>query len=1029
MKNFNLTKAIMLMAVWWLPQLLFAQQKTITGTVRDASTNEILPGVNIIIKGTSQGTSADAEGNFSLTMPADKDVLIFSFIGYAAKEVNVANQSEIDVSLEEDIAALQEVVVIGYGEQKKSLLTGAISSVKSEEIETQATSRVEQALQGRTAGVTVLSNSGSPGSGLQVRIRGTGSNGESSPLYVVDGVRTGGIEYLDPNEIESVEIFKDAAAAAIYGAEAANGVVMITTKTGKPGQTRISYNMQYGVQSVNTPLEMMNGEQYAEYITEAGGSSSINPADYQGVQGTDWLDELFGSAPLQRHSLNFTGGSGNSTYLVGGSYFTQDGVAGGDKAQFKRYTARLNSDHQIKDWLNVGNRLSYSHFERSSIAEDTEFGSVVGNAMLMDPLTPVVYEGDLPSHAQAALDAGETLTVNDDGEYYGISQFVQGEIGNPLAMIQNARGGVTQDKIVGNLFAEIEPFNGFKFTSRFGIDAAFQLNHTWFPTYYFSNERKNNVPTVSDTNEKWFNVQWENFATYNNTIGNHKYSVMLGMSTIQNTYNRLNGSGGPMFEEGDKYAYYDFIPDANDRIGSYKDEKSLLSYFGRLSYTFANKYLLNATFRYDGSSLLPPDNRWDFFPSVSAGWVISEESFFPTNVMSFAKLRASWGQNGNLRSLAPGQYASIITTSGIRYPNANGGFYTGAEPDFLANPNLVWETGEQLDVGADFGFLNDRLSITVDYYNKKTKGLITQSTPPHYIGNDGSPVNAGDITNKGFEFEASFAESAGEFRYDISANLTTINNEVTFLNSLVPDRIGGTGVGTGWTASYFEEGFPVWYFSGYKTDGIFQTQEDIDRYVSENNLSGYSPAPGDPIVVDVNGDSLISPADQTFIGSPHPDFTYGARVNMAYKGFDFTLFVQGSHGNDILMGFNRTDRATVNKPRFYYEDRWTGEGSTNEWFRPDVNNPYIYNGDLMVFDGSYMRVKQLQVGYTLPKSLLDKAGINNLRVYISLEDYFTFTKYPGLDPEAGSGNNNSLGIDRGVYPIPRKFMTGLSVNF
>lgn len=1030
MKNFNLIKTTILMACLWAPIILYGQDKIVSGKVLDTESDTPLPGVSIIVKGTSQGTTTDIEGNYSLNVPGDKNTLIFSFIGYATEEVNIQNQSVVNVNLTPDVTALQEVVVIGYGEQQKSLLTGAISSIDAEQISNTSTLRVEQALQGRTAGVNVLSNSGSPGSGLQVRIRGTGSNGNSSPLYIVDGIRTGGIEYLDPSEIASIEVLKDAASAAIYGAEGANGVVLITTKTGKRGKAQINYNFQYGIQSVGQRMEMMNAEEYAIYINEAGASGTLpDPADYKGVQGTDWLDELFQSAALQKHSLNFSGGSENSTYLVGGSFYTQDGVAGGDKAQFDRYTARLNSDHNINDWLKVGNRLSYSHFKRSTIAEDTEFGSVVGNAILMDPTTPVVYTNGLPAHAQTALDAGETLTRDENGNYYGISQFVQGEIGNPLAMIENSRGDIIQDKVVGNVFAEITPVKNIKFTSRFGIDAAFQLNHTWFPSFFFSNERKNDTPTVRDTNEKWFTTQWENFATYTNSIGNHDFSVLLGTSSINYTYNRLNGSGGPMFDEEDKYAYYDYVPDGSDLIGSNKEETSLLSYFGRLSYTFGDKYLLNATFRYDGSSLLPEGNRWDLFPSVSAGWVISSEDFFPSTFVSFMKLRASWGENGNLRSLSPGQYASIITTQGIRYPNGAGGFYVGAEPDFLPNPDLVWETSEQIDLGLDFGLLDDQLRFTVDYYNKTTKGLLTPSTPPHYIGNDGSTVNGGDIRNKGFEFEATYTKSTGAFTYEISANLTTINNEVTYLNPLVPDKIQGAGVGTGWTATYFEEGLPIWYFRGYQTAGIFQSQEHIDSYISQNGISDYNPSPGEPIVVDVTGDGVITPEDQTYIGDPHPDFLYGGRVNIGYKGFDLTVFVQGSKGNDILMGFNRTDRGTVNKPQFFYEDRWTEEGSTNEWFAADVDNPYIYNSDLMVFNGSYARIKQLQLGYTLPENLISKLNFNSVRVYISLEDYFTFTKYPGLDPEAGSSNNNSLGIDRGVYPVPKKFMTGLSLSF
>ncbi len=1019
-------------AAWAMPKPLTQQTAdvTVTGRVTDENGSG-LPGVTVMLQGTTRGTSSDASGNYSLAVPGGEGTLVFSFIGYRTQEVPIGNRSSINVSLTPDAEALEEVVVVGYGTQQKSLVTGAISSVRQEEIATVSSTRVEQALQGRTAGVTVLPASGSPGSGMRVRVRGAGSNGNAEPLYIVDGMRTGGIEYLDPSEIASIEVLKDAASAAIYGAEGANGVVIIRTITGNKGApSSVSYSGQYGVQSVGDRMDLMNAQQYAAYLNESNTAGTIpDPAEVAGVQGTDWLDELFETAPMQRHSLSFSGGGEKSSFLVNGTMFRQDGIVGGDRSRFDRYTVRLNSDHEIKSWLSIGNRLSYSHFTRTGIQEDDEFGGVISNAILMDPITPTLYSGALPPFVQEAIDAGFPLVRDANGNYYGLSQYIRGEVGNPLAQLAITRGETVQNKVVGNLFADIRPFAGFTFTTRFGIDAAFQRNHGWSPSFWFSSERLNTAPSTFDTNENWFTWQWENYATYDRTIGSHHFTLLAGISALERKYNRLNGTSSGLFAEEDIFAFPDFTPDDNDRIAGTETSNTLESFYGRLSYDYMNKYLLNLTVRRDGSSLLPPGKEWGTFPSVSVGWVLSNEEFFPaTDAVNYLKLRGSWGQNGSLSNLTLGQWAAVITSQGIRYPDGNGGYITVAEPAQLANPDLTWETSQQFDIGLDLGFFQNKLTFTTDYFVKTTKDLITPGTPPRFIGNVLPFVNGGDVRNRGWEFELGFNNDEKAFKYEFSVNLTTLDNEVTFLNPNV-SRIAGTGVGTGWTATYFEEGFPIWYFRGYKTAGIFQTEDEIGQYLSENNISGYDPAPGDPIVVDVNGDGQISPDDQTFIGSPHPDLVYGGRIYLSYKGFDFLAFIQGQSGNDVLLAFNRVDRPTANRPAFFYEDRWTGPGSTNSWFAPNTTSTYVYNSDLMLFDGSYARIRQLQLGYTLPNSLTERISVRNARFYVSLDDFFTFTDYPGLDPEAGSNDVNSLGIDRGVYPIPRKALAGLTFSF
>ena len=1004
----------------------------ITGKIT-GDNNEPLNAVSVNEKGTTNGTTTNFEGEFTITVAPDA-ILEISAIGFEKMEIPVNNQSVVNVKLKPAVAKLDEILVVGYGQQKKSLSTGAISSVKSQELETVSNTRIDQALQGRTAGVQIVPTSGQPGAGLNIRIRGAASNRNSNPLFIIDGIRAGGIEYLDPSEIASVDILKDAASAAIYGAEGSNGVIIITTKTGRKNSSEVQYSGQYTQQSMKDGfIKMMNAQQYGQYLQEAGVAGAPTPADLAAAgQGTNWLNETLQTAPQQHHSLQFSGGSEKSTYLLAGTLFNQEGIVGGDKSRFDRYTVRFNGDHRIKSWLNVGNRISYSHFKRRAISDNDEFGSILASALVMDPLTPVTYTGALPAHVQTAIGNNKPLRVDENGNIYGISRFLRGEYGNPLARIDMARGETVQNKVVGNVFVEIQPFKGLTFTSRFGIDGAFQRRHGWTPTFWFSDESQNTVANANDQVDNWFSWQFENFATYRKTIGGHDFTLLGGTSAIKNTYYRVGGSYSGLFKEDDRFSYADYVPDDVDRIGSYYDVITLPSFFGRLQYGYKDRYLLNASVRRDGSSKLAPGNQWRTYPAVSAGWVLSNESFFPqsiANTVSYLKLRGSWGKNGSVGSIGIGEWLNAVV-SNMLYPDANGNLLVGAAPNALANPGLGWEDGEQVDIGADIAFFNNRLTITADYFKRTTRDLLTEGNAPLIAGNVLRTKNSGNVVNKGWELEVSYSNKSVSrgFTYDIGASITTIDNEVTFLDPNSP-IIYGAGIGTGWQATAMQVGKPLWFFNGYRTDGIFQTQQEITDYLSKTGITGYAPKPGDPIVSDVNGDKLISPADMTQIGSPHPTLTYGGRVSLGYKGFDLLVFIQGQAGNDILMGFNRTDRATANKPAFFFEDRWTGPGSTNTWFAPNASNPYIYNSDLMIFDGSFARIRQLQLGYTLPRTLTDRLKIKRARVYVSLDDYFTFTKYPGVDPEGGSNGQNSIGIDRGGYPIPRKAIAGLSFSF
>lgn len=1016
---------------------------TINGKITDDK-GEPLSGVSIMEKGTTNGAVTKDDGLFVMNVSSADAVLVVSYIGYSTQEVKLDGRNSLTISLVPVNRSISEVVVVGYGQQKKGFVTGAISSVKAEQLSTVSATRIDQALQGRSPGVLVLPTSGQPGAGLNIRIRGAGSNRNSNPLYIIDGVRAGGIEYIDPSEIASIEILKDAASAAIYGAEGANGVIIITTKTGKRNTSEVTYSGQYTNQSVKEDfIKMMNAQQYQQYLTAAGTGGAPTPADVAGIgNGTNWLNEVIDNAPQQHHSLQFSGGSDRSTYLISGSIFTQEGVVGGDKSRFNRYTVRFNGDHKVKPWLTIGNRLSYSHHKRRAISDNGEFGSILASALVMDPITPVVYTGALPAHVQAAL-VGVTpdgtpisrlLRRDPQGRLYGISNFLRGEYGNPIARIELAKGENVQNKIVGNVFAEITPIKNLVFTSRFGIDAAFQTGHGWTPTFWYSSESLNTIATGSDYNNNWYTWQFENFATYRRMFGNHSFTLLAGVSAIKTHEYHIGGSYSGLFKEDDRFSYADDVPDALDRIGSTALDYTLASFFGRLSYTYKDRYILNGSLRRDGSSKLAPDNQWNLYPAVSGAWIISSENFFGESKISsfinYAKLRGSWGQNGNVSSIGIGEWKNAIAAT-FPYPDANGDLVVGAAPSRLANPALTWETSEQFDIGLDLAFFNNRLNFTVDYYKKKTIDLLTDGNAPMFVGNTLRTKNAGNVENKGWEFDISYINkpaSRSALSYEIGVNFSTLKNTVTFLDPNSP-ILYGAGVGTGWSATAMQVGFPLWYFNGYQTAGIFQTQQEVTDYLAKTGITGYNPKPGEPIVVDVNGDKVISAGDMTMIGNPHPKFMFGARANLAYKGFDFLVFVQGQTGNDILMGFNRTDRGTANKPEFFFTDRWTGPGSTNSWFAPNTQNPYIYNGDLMIFKGNYARIRQLQLGYSLSPDLLNRIKITKARIYVSLDDFFTFTNYPGVDPEGGSNGQNSIGIDRGGYPIPRKAILGVTLSF
>ena len=978
-----------------------ASGRVITGKVTDSG-NEALPGVNVVVKGTLRGSITDIEGNYSIEASSD-DLIEFSFVGFENQELAVGSQNLINVTMIETIRDIDEVIVIGYGVQRKSVVTAAISSVDAEDLQRGSIGRVEHAIQGKTAGISVLPVSGSPGAGVKVRVRGTGSNGKSDPLYIVDGMKTSSINDLNPNDISSMEILKDAASAAIYGTEGANGVVLITTKSGQKGEAKVNYDFAYGIQNLATNMELMNAAEYKQFMKEAG--LTVNSSE---GYDTDWLSEISESAPMQRHNLSVSGGGEKTTYMVAGSYLKQDGAIGGSNAAYERYTFRVNTKSDVKSWLEIGNNLSFAHSNRQILPEDDEYRSVVNSALLMDPFTPVLEKGITPA-IQEELDKGTVMLTNPAGRYYALSRNVSGETANPVAFIENTNNEEISDKLLASFYGTVKPFEGFSLTSRIGMELNYVTRNSWSPKYYFSVERSNQVNIVEDWVDKYSNVLWENFASYNKKIGEHEFTGLLGMSyeDFQHPNYYLKSQ---MPKEGDAFAYHQYsVNKETNRVGGEWEELTKISYFGRLSYNLKNRYMLEATLRRDGASVLPEGNQWGNFPSLSAGWNISEESFWNIDAIDMLKLRASWGKNGSILNVIPFSDREFWVSTGIMYPAEDESLSQGVRIEKPINPDLGWEKSEQTNIGLDFYALRSRLSFSFDYYKKVTEGLLTLDSPVLSTGYYGVPsINGGNVENSGLEFALGYSDkTAGGLKYSVNVNLSTLKNEVTDLVNDTP--IQGAAL-RGYNLTWFEEGKPLWYFRGYKTEGI-------------------NPANGEIIVADVSGDGEITAADITEIGDPHPDLLYGASLSLEYKNFDFNLFMQGIQGNDVFMGWYRSDRPLSNKPRYFYTDRWTTAGQGASMPKPDNESDYLYRSDLMIGDGSYLRIKQIQLGYSLPRNVVNVVGLERTRIYVSLDDYFTFTKYEGMDPEAGSNDDNRLGIDRGLYPLTKKVMFGINVTF
>ncbi len=1027
------SRNLMLLLVMFLnASILFAQTHRITGIVYDAETNTGLPGVTIVEKGTQNGTTTDIDGKFGLWLASPDATIVASFIGYEKQELPVNSNVSFNITLAPEVTALSEIVVIGYGTQKKKVVTGAIATVDSEKITSTPVLRIEQAMQGRAAGVQVTNLSGQPGEAPTIRIRGAGTTVDASPLYVVDGIVVGGIDYLNPGDIESMDILKDAASAAIYGARAANGVVLITTKTGVKGRMNITYSGYKGVQNVANTLDMLDANEYRMMMNEGARNAGLTePFDLNEVpkHNTDWQDILFvKNAPIQNHEISVSGGNDKSTYLSSLAYFSQQGIIGGDKSQFDRISARLNTNHQVNSALKFGNNLSYSHIVRRGIASNSSFNGAYSSALNLDPLTPL-YETDPDILAQAPY-ATEPVVRNSAGQYYGISNYVGAEVVNPMALLETQTGETRVDKVVGSIFGELEVIKGLKLRSSLGTDMAYVLNDSYRPLFYLNGAQLNvDKTSVSKGIDRYFKWEWENTASYTSSIGNHNFSVLAGVSSSKNNFENLSGFNADVPIIDPDHVYLNMATDTVWTAYGGAWEEKWYSNFGRLTYNYKEKYSLTAILRRDGSSIFGPNNRYGYFPSLGLSWVVSDENFFPdAKWIDALKFRASWGGNGNDR-IGRYQYLSAIDKS--RGYIIGGGRLTGASPSFVENNDIRWEASEQIDLAMDLQLFNNRLIGTVDYYIKTTRDLLERVPIPAHVGNNPPYANVGSVQNRGVEISLDWRNVAGDLKYSVGVVGSYNINEMILVanpNKVLPEG-AGWAVFSGITRT--QEGRPIADFYGYQTDGIFQTMNDVYRHDNaEGEYLQPNAKPGDVRFVDVNGDGVINPDDRTVIGNPIPDWTFGMNMSIDFKNFDFGLLLTGTYENEIFNGSQRQDLRYTNRTTAIL-DRWTEDNPNNSVPRytwVDVNNNYRVS-DLYIEDGSYLRVKNVQLGYSLPINILKRVGASVFRVYVSAENLLTFTNYTGADPEIGALSSFDIGIDRGIYPQARTIRVGTTITF
>lgn len=1026
---------------------VFAQEILVTGKIT-AKTGEPLMGATVAIKKSNIATTTDPEGKFSIHVPNRKVLLVISYVGMSNKEVSIPESGTIDVQLEDVGAAtgLDEVVVIGYGTASKKVVTGAISSVKAKDLENVPSNRIEQALQGRVAGVTIAQNNGQPGSVSTIRVRGVTTfndgkdNNNNNPLWVVDGVVVdqGGIGYLNQSDIESIEVLKDAASAAIYGTRAATGVILVTTKKGKSGKLSVNYNGFYGVSRVAKKLDLLNATQYATIINEKavnGGGAKVFADPNSLGAGTDWQDAIFNDhAARFSHEVSMSGGTDRSTFYFSFGYQDQEGIVAGPISNYTRKNLRINSTHKLSSIFTFGENIGYSHQKTIGIGNtNSEFGGPLSSAINLDPVTPLVITD--PAIANNNPYSNNPVIKDANGNPYGISSYVGQEMSNPLAYIQTRLGQYNwSDDFVGNTYLEAALGKHIKVRSTLGGKLAYWGKTGFTPFYYLSATVKSSQNNYNKENNNSFNWNFENTVTYNNSFNKHNLTVLLGQGAyVEN----IGGASSvtlynlPISSYKDASFNFDISQANRNSTSSDLTQHKLSSLFSRVSYNYDERYLFTGIIRQDGSTRFGMNKKYGVFPSFSVGWNVSNETFWPAQkVIDRLKIRGGYGKVGN-DAIADFRYLSVIS-GGYNYTLGSSDVITnGYGPLSLDNRDLHWEQTSQTNIGFDAQLLKS-LTLSFDYYIKKTNGILRQVPIPGYVGVPNAPAaNIADMDNKGVEVELGYRKSIGDFNFGVNANFSYLKNEVVYVQRDVNFITGDASFQTMGAITRTQVSQPYNAFFGFKSAGIFQNQAEIDAYRNKNNeLIQPNAKPGDFKWVDVNGDGHFTGdnLDKTFLGNGLPKYTFGLTLNASYKGFDFMAFFQGTAGSKIFQGLRRLDIGNANYQTKVLS-RWTGEGTSNSFPRlstSDPNGNFTNMSDFYLEKGDYTRFKLMQFGYTLPEKLTSKIKANRLRVYLTAENLFTITGYTGYDPEIGGA---VFGVDRGVYPQARSFIGGVQLTF
>jgi TonB-dependent starch-binding outer membrane protein SusC len=993
----------------------FAQQTSVKGVVTSADDGLTMPGVTILEKGTMNGTTTNIDGVFQINVPANA-VLQFSFVGMKSQEIPVNNRTEINIVLETETTGLEEVVVIGYGTQKRKDVTGAVSMVSAETIENIKPVKVEQALQGTMSGVNVTAQSGAPGSGLDIRIRGISTNGDASPVVIIDGYQ-GDLNTLNPSDIETITVLKDAQ-AAIYGTVGANGIILVTTKTGKKNTpTRVSFDSSYGIQETTRKLPVLNATEYAVLLNESYAASGLTPP-YSNISnlgtGTNWQNELFETAPIITNNINVSGGSEKVVYSISASNLSQQGIIGLKKSGFDRSTAKMNFGADMAPCVKFNSSLIFSHIERQAF-NDFGLASVLFNAL------------NMPS----------TIPVYDENGNYTLAPSNLGiEIINPLAQIANTNNEYSLNKWNGNLGLDFTITEQIKATTRIGFNTANSRSKSFskivdYGGKVFDVSRSSVFQDAQNFNDYTFDA----FVTYDNTFNEaHHFTGTLGTTVFKTWGNNLNATGFDIPNNSWDFADIGLANGLNTSkaTGSWVYDQRRLSYFTRLQYDYYGKYLVSAMLRRDASTKFGPDNSVAWFPSATAGWIISEEDFMSgLEKIDFIKIRLSYGFLGSDKI---GDYQYISQLNGEATYVFNNQLVNGTAVGASPNPSVKWEQSEQFDVGADFKLLNNKIDINTDYFIKTTNNLLIGNIPVSGIlgvaapGAAGPTVNAGTVRNSGFEFAVGYRGNINkDWTFNVNYNLTTLKNEVLEVNNGSGFVEGGSfGVGQPLPAR-MEVGLPIGYFYGYKTDGIFQSQAEVDAHPSQAAL-GAAAVPGDIRYVDYNNDGVLNSDDRTNIGDAIPAATMGLNLTMNFKGFDFIAYMYASLGNEMVRNYERT-QPNVNRLS-YTLNRWTGPGTSTEVPRvTTVSTANNIFSEFYVEDASFLRIQNVQLGYTIPSTITDKVKIEKLRFYVSASNLYTFTNYMGYDPAASTGAPIGGGFDSGFYPAARTYTFGLNLNF